>query len=79
VSAARVEVVVDGWRFSGEVGGVYVDIFPPACRTAVDVMNVAGVDLSREVLHKLAADWLKEYADDLPEYVRVARWYDRQD
>lgn len=75
MSGRRLSVVVGGWRFSTEAGGVYVDAGPVWSRVAVDAVHVGGLVETRAQLEEVGRDWLAQYAPDLTEYERAARFY----
>lgn len=71
-------VIVEGWRFTGYPAGVYVDVTPPGCRTAVEAIYAGGEPLQdRGYLSELGREWLKENRPNLGGYLATAQWYDR--
>jgi hypothetical protein len=70
-------VIVNGWRFTGYPNGVYVDVTPPGCRTAIEAVYVGGEPVQdRTYLGELGSEWLKVNHRNLQGYIESAAWYD---
>lgn len=70
-------VTVEGWTFTGEDGGAYVDITPKGCLTAIDAIWVAGEGVQdADWLRDLGRAWLVENRPNLAGYIEQSRWYD---
>jgi hypothetical protein len=75
----QASAVVEGWRFTGYEGGVYVDVQPPGCRTAIEAVWVAGEPVTDpSYLSDLGREWLTQNRPNLAGYIESARWYDRE-
>lgn len=69
---------VQGWTFVGTDGGVYVDVIPPGCRSAVDVVYVDREPV-QDILYlaDLGRRWLREESVNLAMHTEAGRYYDR--
>ena len=78
------QTTINGWKFE-RVSGAYIDITPPGCSTAVEVINCwnyaegrADIPDTLAALRTAAREWLADITDhDTACYTEAARDHDR--